>query len=301
MKTRIFLVALCCIAMGQPWGPASEPGKDKAIKPIVVPFEILKSGHMAISIKVNGKGPYKVIFDTGAPISLLNNKVAKEAGLLKDSGKPAFALFGTMGQVKIKSLEVGDVKAEQVNTIIMDHPTVSAISKALGPIEGIVGFPFFARFKMTLDYKNKELTFVPNDYKPGDVMETLMLTIMASSSRDKNPKPKVLASAGLWGMSIENKSLPLEKKDKESGKENKETPQEDAPGMVIEKVFAESAASAAGLKKGDRILKIDGRWTDSLPDLYEAVGLVKPGTKVPVVIQRDNKEIEVKVQPKAGL
>ena len=45
--------------------------------------------------------------------------------------------------------------------MVMDHPTVEAISKTVGPIDGIVGFPFFARYRMTLDYQAKKLTFVP--------------------------------------------------------------------------------------------------------------------------------------------
>lgn len=70
--------------------------------------------------------------------------------------------------------------------------------------------------------------------------------------------------------------------------------------MVVKEVLAESAAAKAGLKKGDRVLTIDGRWTDTLPDLYTAAGYVKPGTSVPVVIKRDGKEMELKVKPTAG-
>ena len=74
-------------------------------KPIVVPFELLDSKHLAVKIKINGKGPYRVIFDTGSPVTLLSNKVAKEAGVVpKDAMQPAFALFGAMGQFPIKTL-----------------------------------------------------------------------------------------------------------------------------------------------------------------------------------------------------
>src|SRR4051794_41159775 len=75
-----------------------------AAKPIVVPFETLPTGHMTVMVKVNGKGPYKLIFDTGAPITLMNNKIAKESGLLKDVKKPIFSLFGSMGDVKVKEI-----------------------------------------------------------------------------------------------------------------------------------------------------------------------------------------------------
>jgi S1-C subfamily serine protease len=57
----------------------------------------------------------------------------------------------------------------------------------------------------------------------------------------------------------------------------------------------------AGLKPGDRVLTIDGRWTDTLADLFAAAGYVKPGTTAPVVVKRDGKEVELKVKPMAGL
>src|SRR5215472_11945129 len=104
---------------------ADTPGK--MVKPVVVPFEVLKTGHMTVMVKVNGKGPYKLIFDTGAPITLLNNKVAKEAGLLKGMRKPLFSFFGSMGDVKVKELDVGGQKAANIVAIVMDHPTVEAI------------------------------------------------------------------------------------------------------------------------------------------------------------------------------
>ena len=46
---------------------------------------------------------------------------------------------------------------------------------------------------------------------------------------------------------------------------------------------------------------LDGRWTDSLADLYDAAGHVKAGTTVVVKVKRAGKEVELKVTPTAGL
>jgi hypothetical protein len=244
---------------------------------VTVPFELLKSGHMTVMVKVNGKGPYKLIFDTGAPITLLNTKVAKEAGLVKNVSRSPFAFLGSMEPAKVKELVVGDQKAENVAAVVMDHPTVEAISRAFGPIEGIVGFPFFARFKMTLDYQAKTMTFVPSGFKPPDVLRGLEMALMLEA-----PEVKVLAPAGLWGIQAR------EATDGEAG-------------VVIKEVLAGSAAAACGLKAGDRLLTLDGRWTDNLVDLYTAAGSVKAGTTVPVTVKRDGKEVELKVKPAGGL
>jgi membrane-associated protease RseP (regulator of RpoE activity) len=268
---------VCLVVLVLPLGFA-RAGEAKQPAPVVVPFELLKSGHMAVMVKINGKGPYRLIFDTGAPVTLLNNKVAREAGLLKGVKKPFFAPFGSMGEVKIKELEVGGQKAEDVLGVVMDHPTVEAMSKALGPIEGIVGFPFFARFRTTLDYQAKTLTFVPSTFKPPDVMKAMMAAMMAAG----NAEPKVLAPAAQWGILA-----------KESG--------DDEAGVTVKEVLPGSPAELAGLKPGDRLLTVDRRWTDTLPDLYAAAGHVKPGTSVPVTVKRDRKEIELKVKPASGL
>src|SRR5438132_3632134 len=126
----------------------------KDTPPASVPFEILTTKHIAIKIMINGKGPYRVIFDTGAPVLLLNNRIAKESGVLdKNARPPLFSLFGAAGEAKIKTLQIDHLKATDVPTIVMHHPTLELNSKLLVPIDGLDCFPFFARYKLTFDYQ----------------------------------------------------------------------------------------------------------------------------------------------------
>ena len=71
--------------------------------------------------------------------------------------------------------------------------------------------------------------------------------------------------------------------------------------MTSRRCWPAAPPTAAGLKAGDRLLTLDGRWTDTLADLYTAAGYVKPGATVPVVVKRDGKEMTLKVKPAAGL
>ena len=93
--------------------------------------------------------------------------------------------------------------------------------------------------------------------------------------------PKVVGSAGLWGLAVAKGD-------------------EDAAGVDVTKVFPNGPAAAGGLKVGDRVLTIDGRWTDSVADAYLAASLVKPGRAVEVVLKRDGKERTVNVTPAKG-
>ena len=88
--------------------PTRKEAADKT--PVVVPFELLNSRHMAIEVKINGKGPYRLIFDTGAPTNLINNKLAKEAGVIEEGDKAVMPLFGMAGAKIIDTLEIGGVK-----------------------------------------------------------------------------------------------------------------------------------------------------------------------------------------------
>src|SRR5215468_8212583 len=105
---------------------------DKHVRPVAVPFELIKSKHIAIKVKINGTGPYRVIFDTGAPVCLINNKIARASGVLPKKFKPSpFSIFGAAGQFKIKSLEVGELRTKNAPVIVMDHPTIEVMSKVL--------------------------------------------------------------------------------------------------------------------------------------------------------------------------
>jgi hypothetical protein len=274
IRTLFVLAALIFAVPARAQSPAEQPVK--------VPFELLPSGHFLVDVTLNGKGPFKLIFDTGAPLTLLNNRIAKEGGVTKK--KAGFSLFGPT-TVEVKELGVGPAKAADVPSVVMDHPTVEAISNAFekkfGKIEGIVGFPFFARYATTIDYEKKELTLVPNGFKPGDFLQDMMSSVMKATSQT-GTEPRVVAPAGLWGFRAENDST-----DKE-------------PGVTVKTVLGNSPAAAGGLKVGDRLMTLDGRWTDSESDLASAASFAKPGKAAKVVVKREGKEIELTITPAKG-
>jgi hypothetical protein len=261
--------------------PEKEPLKPDE-KPIVIPFELLKSRHMAIQVKINDKGPYRLIFDTGAPTNLVNNKVAKDAGLLTKEDKGGLPLFGAAPAAKtIKKLQIGDVKLEGMSTMVMDHPTVAAIAEVVGPVEGIIGFPFFARYKMSIDYQKLEMTLTPNGYVPTDAMQGMMEKLMAGGAKGQKPEPAILAPAAVWGFEVE-------------------AAKDDDAGVVVSKVYPRSPAATGELKAGDRLLTLDGRWTDTVSDTFLAASLVRAGKPVTLVVKRDGKDLKLTVTPGTG-
>ena len=73
-------------------------------------------------------------------------------------------------------------------------------------------------------------------------------------------------------------------------------------GVYVDGLMEGGAAEDAGIKKGDVILKADGKEVNSVPELQELVSSHKPGDKIDVLIDRNGKEkdIEVTLKNKDG-
>ena len=75
---------------------------------------------------------------------------------------------------------------------------------------------------------------------------------------------------------------------------------DEEPGVTVKDVISGGPAALGGLKEGDRVLTIDGRWTDTIGDTFTAASLVRLGRTVVVVVKRDGKEIKLSVKPVKG-
>jgi membrane-associated protease RseP (regulator of RpoE activity) len=239
-----------------------------------VPFDMLASNHMAVRVRINGKGPYRLLFDVGSPVTLIGTKAAEASGIIKPGQARGFILPIPV-EAKADALEIGGVTAKDLPVIVMDHPVLKALGGFFSkPLDGILGFTFFARYRMTIDYQAKEMTFEPVDYEMQDLMKSLPERLAGP----KEAREVVLAPAGLWGLEVDK-----------------------APDAVtITAVAPGSPAAAAGLKRGDVLTTLDGRWTTNVADVYEATAGAAPGKPVEVVVVRDGKETTLTVTPKPG-
>jgi S1-C subfamily serine protease len=68
------------------------------------------------------------------------------------------------------------------------------------------------------------------------------------------------------------------------------------PGALVVAVRPGSGADQAGLRKGDRIIAIDGRPVAGMPELASAVRKHVPGDTVTLTLVREQKTIRVKVK-----
>jgi hypothetical protein len=254
---------------------AQEASRPKAT---IVSFELLPSNHMVIEGSINGAKPRRFIFDLGAPVTLLGTKAAESAQVI-DKNAPRILLFGARGDSTVKTFQVGDTVVKNLPVLVMDHPAVSALGTLTGkPLDGLVGYTFFARYKTTIDYQAKTMALEPVDFEVRDLFKTLPDQLAGP----KTQRTQVLAPAGLWGLSVGE-------------------PEPDAPGVPITSVRPGTPAASGGLRIGDILTTLDGRWTTTVADVYAAVAKIEPGRTVDVVVLRDGQELTVRVAPRVGL
>lgn len=246
-----------------------------------VPFELLASNHMVVRARINGAGPYHLIFDLGAPITLLSPRAAVASGLIKKGDVRPFP-FGARGEERVKSVKIGDLTVTDLPVFVMDHPTLRALGEVLGrPLDGIVGFTFFARYKTTIDYAAREMTFEPVDFTLPDLLKDLS----ARLAGPKVARRRMLAPRALFGLSVSEPAAASPSA---------------GVGVTIDAVAPGSPSALAGLKPGDLLTTLDGRWTTSTADAYSTASSTPAGLPVLAVVLRDGKELTLTVTPAEG-
>lgn len=252
-------------------------------RPVVVPFEMLPSNHMVIEARLNGEGPFNLIFDLGSPIVLLSNRAAERVGALPDDAPRSF-LFGARGEGQVTLFQAGPLTAYNVPVVVMDHPAVKALGEALRkPLDGIVGYTLFARYRTTLDYQKKEMTFVP--LAGIGPVSNLVAELPDRMLGPKVQRTRILAPTALFGLDVADSGA-----DAEPGS-----------GVAITEVHANGPGAAAGFRVGDQILAIDGRWTTHRDDVYTAATACHPHRPVTVEILREGRPLSIRVTPVEGL
>jgi Aspartyl protease/PDZ domain len=131
-----------------------------------VPIELIDN-HVYLSVMLNGKGPYRFIFDTGG-LNLVDPAVAKEIG---SSGSGSFQGQGvgssseSVSFAKVSTLQVGDATLK--DQLFFVAPTRAGFGTTAGqPVDGLIGFEVLARFVTTFDYGGNRVIFAMPGAQP---------------------------------------------------------------------------------------------------------------------------------------
>jgi predicted aspartyl protease len=118
----------------------------------------------ACEVFINGKGPYRLVVDTGGSIMVaLDERVADEIGLKKIAPATVRGVGGTQPshQALIDELAIGEIRCRRVMTRTLD------LSSALmDAAHGIIGTGVFDRERMTLDFAQGRMTIAESSAAP---------------------------------------------------------------------------------------------------------------------------------------
>jgi len=142
-----------------------------------IPFELV-SNHIYLKVRLNDSPPLSFLLDTGAGANCLDLSKAQELGIQ------------TVGRVEAKGVGgSSDASFLKVDSIVVDDLTLlnqsivaiqlSLLSRFDGKeIDGILGYDFFCRFVVEIDYVNRTLTiWEPDSFTysgPGEGIDILI-------------------------------------------------------------------------------------------------------------------------------
>jgi len=123
------------------------------------PFQLVNN-HIYADVKINGKGPYVFIFDTGG-LNLVTPTLAKQLGLDVQGGMDARgAGSDTMkaGMTRVQRVDLGDATLKDQAFMSIPLDSMSNVEGLEMP--GMIGFETFRRFVTRIDYGNKTITLI---------------------------------------------------------------------------------------------------------------------------------------------
>jgi hypothetical protein len=296
-RTSHFLLGLfgLLLSSAAPGGTqADEPVDPQIGQSFRVPYRRTLTNHYLVRVRINGKGPFNFLVDTGAPALFVGTEAAKAAGL-EAPPDDAPTVWSKIDNFAIE----GGIELKGVNCKVWDAFQLVGMN-ALGlpgaRIDGILGYTVLARFRMQFDPRSDRMTWTRLDFQPkdpyvpenpkereapGDVQAMEMLGPMMqffSLFIGKQPED-VLQAQGLLG-------IELAEGDGEAH---------------ITKVLPDTPAARAGLQANDILIEVLDKRIEKRDSAHAAIAKIRPGDAVELKVRRSGETLHFRMQASEGL
>jgi hypothetical protein len=261
----------------------ADEGKKVEAKTYQVPYKLTNTKHVLVRAKINGKGPYNFIIDTGAPALFVSTAVAKKLGVKPDkNGWGTFDRFDLEGGISLPKFKGRIEDPFQLQGM-------NALGLAGAELHGIIGYTVLAKFKIELDFKRDKMAWTALKFTPpppeglgggapaeldalGGIMKIL------SAFLGKPPQADV-TTRGFLGIELTD----------------------DDKGVVVKSVLDKGPAALGGLKAGDRITEFQGKTVLNSEGVGKLAAKVSAGDKVKLTIQRGGETKKITFKSEEGL
>jgi hypothetical protein len=271
--------------------PRPDPEVGKSYR---VPYRMTETNHFLVRVRIEGKGPFNFLVDTGAPHIFVGAEAAKKVGIVADPEE----YFTPIGRVDFEGgATLNGMKARVED--IFQMVGMNALGLPGASIDGILGFSALARFKIELDPTNDRMTWTRLDYEPKEPVIP-----RAAPKAMKANQPAEMRAMNALGPIAKFAAAMLGKQPEDvlhpRGFLGIELVEESGQ-LRVSGLLADSPAVAKGLKAGDRLAKVKGKEVATLKAAREAVAEVRPGDEVPLVLIRDGKTLDLTLTAGEGL
>jgi hypothetical protein len=260
------------------------PAAAKPAVAIQVPYGLTATQHVLVRVKLNGKGPYNFILDTGAPVLFVATKIADKAGVKADKqGWAAVDRFEVEGVVL---LEKARCKVDD----LFQLEGMNGLGLAGAELHGVIGYNVLARYRIEYDFTRPKLAWTPLDFNPplpvglgkggapagldaiGGIMKVFGALLGTKANLEVQPR-------GFLGFELADGDRQV----------------------TVRRLLADGPAAQAGLKAGDRVTHFGGREIEFASEVTKAVAKLGPGAKLEFKVVRDGATRTVTVELGKGL
>lgn len=279
--------------------PAPEPARKPAKAPEAgrayrVPYRLTDTNHFLVRVRVNGKGPFNFLVDTGAPAFYVATETARKIGLKADEEEfwTPVERLDFEGGATLRGLKA---RVEDPFQLV----GMNALGLPGASIDGILGFTVLARFRIALDPTDDRMTWTRLDFEPSDPPAPPRRKPGAQPGEMQAMNalgPLAKLAAAFMGKQPEDEMIPRGF----LGLELAEGRDGDGGGLRVERVLAGSPAAKAGVRDGDRLVRVAGHEVAGLSDARKAVAGVKPGDPVDLAVRREGEPAVLTLNVTAG-
>jgi hypothetical protein len=284
MQSRIiagFLMALIAAPARAEEKPKESPRNETTYE---IPYRLTDSKHVMVRVKLNGKGPFNFILDTGAPALIMTEAVAKKTGVVLDKkGWGEFKLQVEGGLI------VPDAKGLAIDMFQLKG--MNALGVAGVELHGVIGYNVLAKFRIQYDFTADKLVWTPLKFDPPELKRMnggekgaqggleVIGSIMEAYAFFAGKPNFTLKPRGFLGLQLEDKK----------------------GEVFVKSVVKDGPADKAGLRVGDLIEFAKNGDVDSIDDLLKAVSKLGEGDKLKLRVKRDGEKKEFNVELGKGL
>ncbi len=126
------------------------------------PTRLDRIGRVMTHVKVNGKGPFRFVIDTGASRSTLAPHLARALGLKESVGRNVM-LNGVTGAAEVPTVAVDSI---EIGALKFEHQNLPVIfTSIMGNADGILGVAGFNDQRIDVDFKRDRVSVLESNGK----------------------------------------------------------------------------------------------------------------------------------------